>query len=218
MTELTDAVAAGDADAARARAVERPELKAVRDEQGLLPAILALYSGNEALAQELTPDEEHLRPYEAAALGRIDRLRALLEEDRAHAQEPSPDGFTPLHGACYVGDADAARLLIEHGADLDALADHEFIRVRPLGTAAFARSRECIVALLDAGADPNGQGEGGFTALHTAASNGSGDIVQVLLDRGADPAAALPDGRTPEALARAEGHADVAGAIARAAG
>src|SRR5918998_4282369 len=113
MSDLIDAIAAGDAESVSAVAAERPELKAARDAQGLLPAIHALYGGNDALARALLPDDGELRPFEAAALGRRDRLRALLAEDPSHAREPSADGFTPLHGACYAGDAEAARLLIE---------------------------------------------------------------------------------------------------------
>jgi ankyrin repeat protein len=55
--------------------------------------------------------------------------------------------------------------------------------------------------LLDAGADPNGRGEGGFTALHSAAQNGDDELVALLQERGADPGLATDDGRTPADLA-----------------
>ena len=49
--------------------------------------------------------------------------------------------------------------------------------------------------LLDAGADVNRQGEGGFTALHSAAQNGDEELVRLLLERGADPGLATADGK-----------------------
>ena len=49
--------------------------------------------------------------------------------------------------------------------------------------------------LLDAGADVNRQGEGGFTALHSAAQNGDEELVQLLLERGADAGLATANGR-----------------------
>jgi uncharacterized protein len=73
--------------------------------------------------------------------------------------------------------------------------------VRPLGTAAFARDHESARVLLEAGGDPNGPGEGGFTPLHTAAQNGDVELVRLLLGHGADANAAASDGRTPRDLA-----------------
>jgi uncharacterized protein len=51
--------------------------------------------------------------------------------------------------------------------------------------------------LLDSGADVNGRGEGGFTALHSAAQNGDEELAQLLLERGGDPTIASDDGKRP---------------------
>ena len=126
----------------------------------------------------------------------------------------SEDGFTPLHLACFAGGASAVALLVERGAPLETMSRHEQIRVRPLGTAAFARDLESARVLLDAGADPNG-GEEGSTALLTAAANGDEELVRLLLERGADRQASLPDGRTAADLAREGGHDAVAALLPR---
>ena len=89
-----------------------------RDEHGVLPAMNALYRGDLEEAQRLTPPDEELSAAEAAALGRIERLRALIDEDPSAANDWTPDGFGALAMAAYGGHEDAARLLIEHGADL----------------------------------------------------------------------------------------------------
>jgi ankyrin repeat protein len=117
-------------------------------------ALQALYEGDLERAQHHLRPDEQLPAYEAAAFGRIDRLRGLLDEDPANANAWSPDGFTALHLAIFGGSADAVRLLVEHGADVDALATSEIARVRPLGTAAFVGRPDLEELLLAAGADP----------------------------------------------------------------
>lgn len=46
-------------------------------------------------------------------------------------------------------------------------------------------------------ANPNGRGEGGFTALHGAAQNEDEELARLLLERGADPSLAADGGRKP---------------------
>lgn len=77
-------------------------------------------------------------------------------------------------------------------------------RVPPLGTAAFIRSVPLARLLLDAGADVNGQGDGGFAALHSAAQNGDEELVRLLLERGADTNLSTAQGKRPGDLAQNE--------------
>ena len=118
------------------------------------PALEALYEGNRERAERLLDADDELPMYEAAAFGRIERLRALLHEDPANANSWSPDGFSALHLAVFGGNAEAVRLLVENGADVDALATSDIAKVRPLGTAAFVGRPDLEKLLLDAGADP----------------------------------------------------------------
>jgi ankyrin repeat protein len=163
-------------------------------------ALQALYAGDEERARKLLPADSELSVFEAAAFGRVDRLRGLLDGEPAQANAFSDDGFTALHLAIYGGQEGAARLLLERGADPNALSAGDIARVPPLGTAAFVRSVPLARLLLDSGADPNGRGEGGFTALHTAAQNGDEELVRLLEERGADPNLATDDGRRPADL------------------
>ena len=119
------------------------------------PALAALYDGDRDRAESLLGRDDELPAYEAAAFGRIERLRRLLDEDPAAAASWSPDGFTALHLAIYGGSEDAVRLLLERGADPNALATGEIARVRPLGTAAFVGRPDLEEILLEAGADPS---------------------------------------------------------------
>jgi ankyrin repeat protein len=165
-------------------------------------AMQALYAGERERGESLLePGWESV--FEAAAFGRAERLDELFSEQPELVRSWSEDGFTPLHLACFAGGAAATRLLVERGADLEALSTASFAKVRPLGTAAFARDHESAHVLLEAGADPNGRGEGGFTPLHSAAQNGDVELVRLLLAHGADAGAASDDGRTPAELAPA---------------
>ena len=149
-------------------------------------AMQALYAGDKEKARQLLPPDDELSVYEAAAFGRLEALRGILADDPAQANALSDDGFTALHLAVFAEQEEAARLLIDEGADVDALATGSIAKVRPLGTAAFVRSVTLARLLLDAGADVNGQGKGGFTALDSAKQSGDEELIRLLLERGAD--------------------------------
>ena len=167
-------------------------------------ALQALYAGDREAAEQLLPPDDELTVFEAAAFGRVARLRSLLAADPEQAAAFSDDGFTALHLACFAEQEDAARLLIRHGAGVNVLSTGSIARVPPLGTAAFVRSVPLARLLLDSCADVNGQGEGGYTALHAAAQNGDEAFARLLLERGADPGLASAGGQRPVDLAQAE--------------
>jgi uncharacterized protein len=160
-------------------------------------ALQALYSGDLDRARELLGPDETLSAPEAAAFGRTNRLRELLDVDPDNANAWTDDGFTALHLAIFGGREETARLLVERGADLEALSKNEQVVVRPLHTAAFVRSPALARVLLDAGADPNSRAEHDFTALHSAAQNNDVELARLLLDRGADPSLTTEGGKTP---------------------
>ena len=146
----------------------------LRGEDGLLPALHALYRGDRAEALGALPADDELTTYEAATFGRIQRLTALLDERPERVREWSPDGFTPLHGAIFGGSEEAVSLLIERRADLEVVS-----------TASFVRSARLVTLLLDAGADPNGEAEGGLTPLDAAVQNQDAALADLLTARGA---------------------------------
>jgi ankyrin repeat protein len=149
-------------------------------------ALKALYAGEVEKARALLPADAELSVFEAAAFGRLERLASILASDPAQARAFSDDGFTALHLAVFAEQEDAARVLIQHGADLDACSRGRIARVPPLGTAVFVRSVPLARLLLDAGADVNGREQGGSTPLRAASENGDEELVRLLLERGAD--------------------------------
>ena len=151
----------------------------------------ALYSDDQDRVDELLAQGPELNVFEAAALGRADRLRELLDEDPARANAFGDDGFQPLGLACFFGHVEAARLLLDRGADPNSLARNEHIQAAPLHSASASENKdeatryELCELLLDRGADPNLEQGGGFTALDSARHNGDERLERLLLDRGA---------------------------------
>ena len=151
----------------------------------------ALYRGDDERVSQLLAGEPELNVFEAAALGRAQRLRELLDEDPGRANEFGDDGFQPLGLACFFGHVEAARLLAERGSDPNTRARNEHIQAAPLHSAAAAENKaedvryELCELLLDHGADPNLEQGDGFTALDAARQNGDERLERLLVERGA---------------------------------
>jgi ankyrin repeat protein len=207
--ELIAAVNDGDATRVAELVAEQPELSASRDMRGVSALMLARYRLDRAVTDVLLQADPDLDVFEATALGYVDRLRARLDEDPAAATAHSADGYTALHLAAFFGKAEVARILLEAGAEVNAIADNE-LRVQALHSAAAGRHLEVCRLLLAAGADVNARQAGGFAPLHAAARNGDPELVELFLSAQADPSASTDAGQTPAATAEAAGHVDVA--------
>jgi ankyrin repeat protein len=143
----------------------------------------ALYRGDDETARRLGEAAE-LDVFEAASLGDVARLGELLAADPALATARSGDDFTALHYAAFFDVADGARVLLEHGADVNAFADNE-LGVHPLNSAAAAGRRDVAAILLEHGADPNARTRRGFTPLDAARENGDEKLAELLRSHGA---------------------------------
>jgi uncharacterized protein len=167
------------------------------------PLLQALYEGKTDEARAIAAGRSDLDVFEAAAIGDVERLRVLLDDDPGLATAWSEDGFTPLHFAAFFGHPAAAKLLVDRGADLEARSTNtQFaLDAAPLHSASAAGQLQVCEVLLDAGADVNAVQHGGYTALLDAAANQNEELVEFLLERGADRTARLDDGRGLEDLA-----------------
>lgn len=199
----------GDDAAMLALVAGAPSIAAQRDAAGVSLVLFCLYHGRRELARALADARRDLDVFEAAALGRADRLAELLRADRAAARGWSADGFTALHFAAFFGQAEAARLLLAHDADANAVARNP-MAVQPLHSAAAGRHADVVDVLLRAGADPNARPHGGWTPLQAAAAHGDAPTVELLLAAGADLSLANDAGRRAADLAREHGHAALA--------
>src|ERR1051325_741927 len=121
----------------------------------------ALHRGDEETVAQLLTRQPELNVFEAAALGKADRLREILAYTPESANAFGDDGFQPLTLACFYGHVDAARVLLEHDADPNTLGRHEHIQTNALHAAAASENKsretrlELCKLLLDNGADPS---------------------------------------------------------------
>lgn len=157
----------------------------------LLPA---MYRGDRARVDELLAQGPDLNVFEASALGRTNRLREVLAEDESQANAFGDDGFHPLGLACFFGHVDAAKVLLEHGADVNALSKNEHVQTAAIHAAAASNDQgsgestryELVELVLEHGADPNLRQGGGFRAIDAARQNGDTRVEQLLREHGAE--------------------------------
>jgi len=203
------AIQAGDKDKLRDLLAHDPESASARNEQGISALMLALYMRRGEVADLLQAARPVLDIFEAATLGKTEQIAELIKKDRSLVNARSGDGFTPLHLACFFGQESAAHLLLENGAQADAVANNP-MKVMPLHSAAAGRKVAIVRDLLEHGAPPNARQEAGWTALHEAAQSGDKEMIELLLKHGADPAAKNDKGVTAVQLANEKGHVELA--------
>lgn len=92
-------------------------------------------------------------------------------------------GFTLLHDMAFTNDLEKTKLLLDHGADINAI-DGEYSST-PLGYAARWGRSEIVELLLERGADPNKAGADWATPLAWAKKKGHIEIESKLIAAGA---------------------------------
>jgi ankyrin repeat protein len=192
---------------------------------GWTPLLIAAGRQSRSLVDLLLSDGAHVDAWEAAALGDVDRLAAIITADPSVLSMHRANDATPLHFAATV---EVAKLLIDRGTPLDAVDKYGSTAAR---SAAYGRRTRrpvakylvevtgerdpWILAALDdtaglatlalRGEDIiNGRRDGinpaggfGEMPLHTAASLGNVATVRFLLGRGANANAEVERGVRP---------------------
>jgi uncharacterized protein len=209
--DLISAIRDGDVARVESLLGETPSLAVERNDKGVSPPLLALYYGKNEIADLLLARKDAMEPldvFEAAAFGRTERLKDLLDQEPRLANEYASDGFFPLGLAAFYRHEDAVRILLDRGAEPN-LAARNAMNVAAIHAAAASQSLAIVRLLIDAGADVNQRQESGFAPLHEAAATGQLELVRLLLDHGADRSATTADGRTALDMAKKENHRDI---------
>lgn len=150
----------------------------------------------ESESQAATLDEQLV---EAFSDDDLDRMTSLLEEGADPNAESAP-GRPVLFQAALQGKSEAARLLIDQGADVHAETVDGAILVK----AALQGHPEIVEMLLDAGAEVNAPGKWGameVTSIFAATIADDDGIVEMLINHGADLNQTAPDGASPLCIA-----------------
>ena len=218
--DFLNAVYAGDITKVEAmlNAGENPNMQ---DSYGNSPMTLAAFAGHDKVLQTLLDhggkidirDNTGMSPLHCAAYyGRLEVIQVLLTNG-AEVNATNRYGFTPLSESVGKGFPDAAMLLLSAGA---SVSNRDRRGWQPLHLALRSNRLkpeirlQLVTALLDHGADPNAENQGGWekdsnydstvspfaifqrrnpnrgnTPLAIAESNGFLDIAELLKERGA---------------------------------
>ncbi len=149
------------------------------------------------------PNEDLL---EAAEKGKVKRILKALENG-ADVNTRGPVGRTPLMKAVTHQHLEAAGLLIERGADVNA--KESALGLTSLMMASTEGGEDLVNLLLDRGALINAVADNGATALMICCVGGSENIVRLLVTRGANVNVKGKHGGTALKLALMRGNAGI---------
>jgi ankyrin repeat protein len=212
--EFLDAIQKGNLSKINQLLATNPALASSKAKNGVSAILLALYYGHQDIAQAIAAKKGGLDIFEASVLGKLEQVKNLIGQDRALVDTYSPDGFTPVALAAYLGQKSVTEYLIENGANVNAIAKNAtgFTAL----TGAVANNHvEIAKILVKRGANVNHRYEGGVSPLMEACLNGNLELVNFLLENGADPTAKTKDEKTPLTFAKEKNHGEVVESLKR---
>lgn len=175
------------------------------DRRGLTPLILAAGKGQSDMISLLLDRGAEIG---ISSTGTIEKDRRI-------------EIGTALHRAIQQGNLDAAKLLLQRGADINAVTQVK--QQTPLVSAMALKYYTEVAELLAAGADPNLPASGIENPLRQAAYQGELAVLRLLLSKGAKPDIQSDADFNPSGLTRSvgssieiaarEGHLHVVGAL-----
>lgn len=120
---------------------------------------------------------------QAHRAGNLQTIKDCLAKYPELANKKDERGYVPLIMAAYMDQVDLVKLLIAHGAEVDA---QDISGNTALMGACFKGHLNSVKELLENGADPNKKNENGTTALAFACMFNQREIAEVLIDYKAD--------------------------------
>jgi uncharacterized protein len=212
---LFEAIRTGDLAAVRSLLDSNPSLASAKNDSGVSSVLMSIYTGRREIRDLLLARGATLDLHDAAAVGNLNRVKQLVEENPSLSQSLSPDGFPVVALAAVFGHLDVTRYLAEHGADLNASATNGSGYNALTGAVASGHT-QIVQWLLENGANPNYRYGPGYSPLLTAAANGHLEILKLLLANGADLNATSSDGKSALTLATERNHSPVADYLKKA--
>jgi uncharacterized protein len=196
--EFFDAIRKGNSEKVSELLKQEPALVKTSYRNGITPVLLAVYANHADVAEMLIRTGIEPNIFEAAATGRVERVRELIKSNPDLVHAWSPDGWTALH--LNFNHLEVAKLLIDNGADLNVNSRNK-LNATPLQGAAATNWIDLARLYLSRGANVNCRSEEGTSPLHEAAGNGFIEFAKLLLEYGANVNQKDDNGKTPFTIA-----------------
>ena len=153
--------------------------------------------------------------FQAARSNKFKEVKEILDLNPELANNENDEGLTPLGYAAHFGNIESVEILLQYGADVNAVS-HSKIPYIPSNTALHAaiageRNLDVIRLLLNNGARTNILDSIGQTCLHSAAfHNNSDEIIRLLIEHDAPFHVKDNVGKTAYDIAREQGNEEIA--------
>lgn len=150
--------------------------------------LLTLFLSSLCIAQEKTKSI-----FDIARSGTVTEVKELMKQNPDIINQTNESGFSPLILACYRGNTEVAKFLIENVKDVNYRSNEG----TALAGLAVKYNKELAESLLKKNADPNIADATGYTPLFWAVKFGNKELVELLLKYKADQSKKDSMGMTP---------------------
>lgn len=120
--------------------------------------------------------------FDVARSGSLQEIKILMKQDPNIINSTNENGFSPLILACYRGNIEVAKFLIENVKDLN----YKSKEGTALAGLAIRYNKDLVNLLLQHKANPNIADSSGTTPLFWAVKTGNKELVEILIKNGAD--------------------------------
>ena len=135
------------------------------------------------LNSTISSSQEALNVFDIARKGTLEQAKSILKVNPNAFKTVNSDGFSPLTLACYKGNNEVAKFLVENGCDINQKSSMG----TPLMAAVVKGNVEIVMLLLNKKVEVNVADSNGTTALLYATIFKNKEIVSLLIKANANP-------------------------------
>lgn len=157
------------------------------------------------LSSLLSAQEKTKSIFDIARTGTVAEVTDLMKQNPDIINQVNENGFSPLILACYRGNTEVAKYLIDHVKDLN----YKSKEGTALAGLAVKYNKDLVERLLKKKADPNIADATGYTPLFWAVKFGNKELVELLLQYKADKTKKDSMGMTPFEYALKTDHKEI---------